>query len=343
MLPTLYVSALLLSTCCIIAIVLFHMSFAINTDIVVERFDAHLFTSTGGLLKSFGTGVKRPSDPPPDAHENDCRVVVFTDDVPLFVPSELVASTTLLPVFKTQGLPPVLAQGVTLSSSAHAVANALRYDMTRRAASPTFVPSRNFMFFNAFSSPSTPSCPTSHKCASIGYLLKGVGKHGVCQEALDPFDPTALEPTQPSPAAKTDAKKKEHYFNSCAFSRVQGTTQNFKRAILQYGVVMLELRVVCGWQLGGAGSFSVPPTGSSCLKSPTSDPLVLPAPRGGSYSVVGAHAVLLVGWDDAASAFKLQDSVGENWGHRGYGTISFDYVDKFGADAFVVTKSAGAP
>lgn len=40
----------------------------------------------------------------------------------------------------------------------------------------------------------------------------------------------------------------------------------------------------------------------------------------------GRHALMFVGYDDDAQAFKFANSWGENWGDHGFGYLSYDYV-----------------
>jgi len=51
-------------------------------------------------------------------------------------------------------------------------------------------------------------------------------------------------------------------------------------------------------------------------------------------SVVGGHAVCLVGYNSAEKTFKFRNSWGTGWGDKGYGHLSFEYIDKFSADAW---------
>ncbi|HEY5069769.1 MAG TPA: C1 family peptidase, partial [Candidatus Acidoferrum sp.] len=51
--------------------------------------------------------------------------------------------------------------------------------------------------------------------------------------------------------------------------------------------------------------------------------LNLPAPL---ESVVGGHAVLAVGYDDAAQRFIARNSWGAKWGQQGYFTIPYTYL-----------------
>lgn len=48
----------------------------------------------------------------------------------------------------------------------------------------------------------------------------------------------------------------------------------------------------------------------------------------GIYDCYG-HAVLLTGYDTKKEVFIFKNSWGTSWGNKGYGTISFDYINKF--------------
>ena len=61
---------------------------------------------------------------------------------------------------------------------------------------------------------------------------------------------------------------------------------------------------------------------------------VVRMPRSGER-VVGGHAVVGVGYDDAKRAFLVRNSWGKKWGQRGYFTIPYDYLaDRNLADDF---------
>jgi len=56
--------------------------------------------------------------------------------------------------------------------------------------------------------------------------------------------------------------------------------------------------------------------------------------------VVGGHAVVLVGYDDARGAFKVRNSWGKDWGLGGYFWMDYDYVaDKSLCNDFWVINS----
>lgn len=45
-----------------------------------------------------------------------------------------------------------------------------------------------------------------------------------------------------------------------------------------------------------------------------------------SEQVLGGHAVLAVGYDDATKRFTTQNSWGPSWGQKGFFTIPYDYL-----------------
>lgn len=49
---------------------------------------------------------------------------------------------------------------------------------------------------------------------------------------------------------------------------------------------------------------------------------VIPMPSG---QVIGGHAILFVGYDDAKSQFKFKNSWGSSWGDKGYGYLPYGY------------------
>jgi len=50
----------------------------------------------------------------------------------------------------------------------------------------------------------------------------------------------------------------------------------------------------------------------------------------------GGHAICLVGYDSKKKLVKFKNSWGTNWGEKGYGYLSYDYINDFCWDAWAV-------
>lgn len=94
------------------------------------------------------------------------------------------------------------------------------------------------------------------------------------------------------------------------------------RAVLEAGrVVLLGLRVHATWHFVPLdGRIAMPPPGAASL---------------------GGHAVLVVGFNDAADPsgghFIVRNSWGADWGDAGYGHLPLAYVDTYGIAAWDLT------
>lgn len=53
---------------------------------------------------------------------------------------------------------------------------------------------------------------------------------------------------------------------------------------------------------------------------------LIPYPNTINESVLGGHAILLIGYDDKTETIKFQNSWGINWGNKGYGFIPYKYI-----------------
>jgi C1A family cysteine protease len=66
---------------------------------------------------------------------------------------------------------------------------------------------------------------------------------------------------------------------------------------------------------------------------------ILPRPFSGQQPI-GGHAVLLVGYDDAARVWICRNSWGSDWGRDGYFTVPYGYLDSpaYAADFWVIEQ-----
>jgi hypothetical protein len=65
--------------------------------------------------------------------------------------------------------------------------------------------------------------------------------------------------------------------------------------------------------------------------------------RFSSGAARGAHAMVLVGYDDSKSAFKLINSWGMQWGDRGYGWVEYAYLSRVLNEAYVAKDAINGP
>jgi C1A family cysteine protease len=63
---------------------------------------------------------------------------------------------------------------------------------------------------------------------------------------------------------------------------------------------------------------------------------IVPAP-GKSETVVGGHAICLVGFDDDKKQLKFRNSWGSGWGDKGYFYISYGTMEKLNFEAYTIT------
>lgn len=63
---------------------------------------------------------------------------------------------------------------------------------------------------------------------------------------------------------------------------------------------------------------------------------IIPDPGPGEQAM-GATAICIVGYDDDQERIKFKNSWGEGWGDKGYGYVSYRYIEKFLTDAWVFT------
>ena len=141
--------------------------------------------------------------------------------------------------------------------------------------------------------------------------MKGWHKHGVCSDALWPFDPTSTNGSLTDERARDAARRPLG-----AYYRVpHQDLVSMHAALVETGVLYVTATVHEGWTMVGSDG-------------------VIPFAEG----AIGAHAFAIVGYDERG--FWLQNSSGAAWGRHGYGLLSYRDCLANGTDAWVARLGA---
>jgi len=194
---------------------------------------------------------------------------------------------------------PVYDQGQLGSCTANAIAAAIQFDRLKQKISD-FVPSRLFIYYNERVMEHSVA---SDSGAQIRDGIKSVAKLGDCPEPEWPYVIAKFK-TKPARKCYTDALK----FKAVSYQRVTQSLAQLK------GCLAVGYPFVFGFTVyENFESAAVAKNGHAAL------------PKSGE-SVVGGHAVVGVGYDDAKSWFIVRNSWGADWGLKGYFTLPYAYV-----------------
>ena len=208
--------------------------------------------------------------------------------------SELPPSVDLRPE-----CPPVYDQGEMNSCSANAIAGAIEFDLMREKLD-AFVPSRLFIYWNERS---IEHSTKSDSGAQIRDGIKSVASVGYCPETDWPYNAADLY-AKPSTAALDGANA--HHITS--YQRVARDLEQMKGCLASGYVFAFGFTVYESFeseQVSKSGELDMPQH---------------------SESVIGGHAVVAVGYDDADQRFIVRNSWGDSWGLAGYFTMPYTYL-----------------
>jgi C1A family cysteine protease len=146
--------------------------------------------------------------------------------------------------------------------------------------------------------------------AYLRSALKAVDHFGICAESVWPYDVNKFD-VQPPVAAYEDAKK--HRIKK--YKRLSGL-DNILDSLSSHHPVVTGIMVYSGFE------------------NITGENPVLPMPSDTDQEL-GAHAILLVGYDLPRKQVLAQNSFGSTWGQGGYFWIPFEYIQQELTDAWV--------
>ncbi|HEX9337234.1 MAG TPA: C1 family peptidase [Pseudonocardiaceae bacterium] len=210
------------------------------------------------------------------------------------------------------GLPSAYDQGRIGSCTANAIAGAFEFAL-RKQKLADFMPSRLFIYYNERVMEGHVGTDSG---AQIRDGMTSIAKLGVCAETEWPYEATPADPnTGQFPAGSPDAKKPPaHCYSDALKNRATSylrVTQNLDQ---MRGCLAAGYPFVTGFTVYESfESEEVAQTGEVQL------------PKLGEQ-VVGGHAVLVTGYDDAQQRFLVRNSWGTTWGKDGYFTIPYAYL-----------------
>lgn len=201
------------------------------------------------------------------------------------------------------GFPPAYDQGQLGSCTGNAIAGAIQF--ARAAANPKqgpdFIPSRLFIYYDERVIEHTVK---SDSGAQIRDGIKAVAKQGVCPEATWPYVITKFV-DKPPPAAYTEAAK----YKVISYSRLVQILTQLKGCLSAGNPFVFGFTVYDSFDTDAVAKSGV-----------------VPMPDTSKEKVLGGHAVVAVGYDDATQRFLVRNSWGTSWGQNGYFTMPYAYL-----------------
>jgi len=199
----------------------------------------------------------------------------------------------------TPECPPVYDQGQLGSCTANAIAGAIQFEQMKQNLAQIFTPSRLFIYYNERTMEGTVN---SDSGAQIRDGMKSIGSLGDCPEDMWPY---------------IIANFAEKASDTCY------QTALLHKAIL-YQRVVRDLIQMKGCLASGypfVFGFTVYESFESQQVAQSGH---APMPQHGE-KVLGGHAVMAVGYDDANQWFIVRNSWGTSWGMQGYFTLPYTY------------------
>lgn len=200
----------------------------------------------------------------------------------------------------TKQCPPVYNQSNLGSCTANAIGAAFEFGQMKQNLPTVFMPSRLFIYYNERVIEKSVATDSG---AQIRDGIKTVHKQGVCPETIWPYDINKFA-NKPLASAYKNALANQ----LLNYSRLPRDINHFKACLAEGYPFVFGFTVYDAFE-----SDTVAATGK--LNMPKKN-----------ESVIGGHAVMAVGYNDATQRFIIRNSWGNGWGKKGYFTMPYDYL-----------------
>lgn len=203
------------------------------------------------------------------------------------------------------GLPPVYDQKHLGSCTANALGGAFEFGK-KKESKPTFMPSRLFLYYNERVMINTVN---SDSGAFLRDGIKSLNKQGICPETDWPYDDSD------APGAKFTQKPPQSCYSTA-----------LKNQILSYQRISVNITSIKGCLTEGYPFVFGFTVYNSFMTETVAKTGIMPMPKLSTEHVVGGHAVLAVGYNDAKQAILVRNSWGEGWEIKGYFWMPYAYI-----------------
>lgn len=196
--------------------------------------------------------------------------------------------------------PPVYDQRPLQSCTANAAAAAIQFERMRHGFKPDFTPSRLFIYYNERKLLGTQDQDGG---APLREAIKVLAKQGDCPEQHWPYDVAKvnIEPSQP-------CYREAVRYQDLRYERLEQDLAHM-RACLASGSPFLL-------------AFAIYSSAESAEATRTD---TFPLPKAGEQ-LLGNHAVMAVGYDDAHERLLMRNSYGPKWGMAGHFWLPYAYA-----------------
>jgi C1A family cysteine protease len=216
-------------------------------------------------------------------------------------------------------LPPCYDQGVLGSCTANAIAFCHQFLQIKQQNKYLFMPSRIFIYYLERVIENSVNFDNG---ALISSGISALVKTGVCDEKTCPYNINNFA-VKPSSVAYTEASN----FKLLSYTPINETLTDIKSALADGHPIAFGFQVYDSFE-----SSTTSRTGIMTMPTKTE-------------TLLGGHAVTMVGYDDIRKVFIVRNSWGTSWGDNGHFYMPYEYVTSPNdyCDEFYATISVTNP